>query len=170
MKRGILVLLSLFLICSPTIYPSDAHAASKGKIQGTVVIPARIDLSTAPPEAKIFIYLKDYTPKASRAVLPWEAPTLDVIDLGIRSLKGHDVAFVFGDLPGGRYGVSVLIDTGRPHVLPGSRDFTAYPGDYAGGTRDDVVLDPGGPVEISIDDGLYVPIPDGYEAPVYPPR
>ena len=135
-----------------------------------MVIPARVDLSAVPPEAKLFIYLKDYTPKAGKAVLPWEAPTLEVIDLTIRSLKGHRVSYVFGDLPAGSYGVSVLIDTGRPHVTPGSRDFTAYPGDYAGGSRDDVVLGPGGVVELSIDNGLYVPIPAGYEAPVYLPR
>jgi hypothetical protein len=68
------------------------------------------------------------------------------------------------------YGVSVLVDTGRPHVPHGSLNFAAYPGDYTGGTKENIELDGDQTVEVSINEGLYVTIPDGYEAPLYSPE
>ena len=63
--------------------------------------------------------------------------------------------------------MSVLVDTGRPHVPQGSLNFTAFPGDYAGGTQKELDLEDGQIVEVSISEGLYVSVPDGYQAPLY---
>ena len=77
------------------------------------------------------------------------------------------IPFKFENLPKGSYGVSVLIDTGRPHVPPGSLNFTAFPGDYAGSIKSNVKLESNQTIEVSIEKGLYVTIPDGYDAPLY---
>jgi hypothetical protein len=149
---------------------SYAESESKGKIKGYVLLPYKIDTATVPNEAKVYIYLKDYTPKDGKEILPWEAPIKKVIDLQINSLRDHKVFFEFRDLPKGMYGVSVLVDTGRPHVPYGSLDFTAYPGDYAAGTKENKELEGDQTVEVSINEGLYVTIPDGYDAPLYSPE
>jgi len=170
MEKTILVLSFLLLITFYVLPFPVSHAASKGIIRGHVIIPKDIVFSMAPKEAKIFIHLNDYTPKAGRTVLPWEAPTLMVIEHDLKSLTRHRVDFEFSQISGGRYGVSVLIDMGRPHVPRGSHNFTAYPGDYAGGTTEDIELGQDQHVEISIDGGLYVTIPEGYDAPLYAPE
>jgi hypothetical protein len=136
-------------------------------IKGFVSVPDNIELSSAPEQAKIFIYLVDYTPEGDKEVLPWEAPIKEVKDLQINSLQSRNVAFEFGGLQTGRYGVSVLVDTGRPHVPKGSLNLTAFPGDYAGGTQKELDVEEGKTVEVSISEGLYVSIPDGYQAPLY---
>ncbi len=41
------------------------------------------------------------------------------------------------------------------------------PGDYAGGTKDNLKLKSSQTIEVAITEGLYVTIPDGYEAPLY---
>jgi hypothetical protein len=139
-------------------------------IRGFVLIPDDIELSTAPEEAKVYIYLVDYTPKEGKKVPPWEAPTKEVKEFQVNTLKSHKVVFEFGGLQKGRYGVSVLVDTGRPHVPKGSLNFTAFPGDYAGGTQKEWDVEDGQTVEVSISEGLYVTIPDGYQAPLYSPE
>ena len=154
------IVLSGLLSCS-------SDSSSGATIKGHVVLAKKIDLSAAAEEADIYIYLKDYTSRDGKEVLPWEAPIKEVITRQIRPLKSHRVAFEFKDLPEGVYGVSVLIDTGRPHVRPGSRNFTAFPGDYTGGVTDNVELKSNETVEVSIKDGMYVTIPDGYTAPLY---
>jgi hypothetical protein len=55
-------------------------------------------------------------------------------------------------------------------VRQGSTAFSAYPGDYTGGLADDVVLKEDQPIYITIDQGLYLPVPDGYDAPLYDPE
>ena len=92
-----------------------------------------------------------------------------MINAHIKSLKNHRIFFEFKELPKGIYGISVLVDTGRPHVPEGSLNFTAWPGDYAGGTNENLIIEEGQTVEVSISDGLYVSIPDGYQAPLYSP-
>ena len=159
-------LLTLLLLTTYA-YP---QSASLGTIKGYVQLPRRIDIAHVPNEATVYIYLQDYTPQAGKEVPPWEAPIKKVIDLKINSLRSHKVSFEFRDLPKGIYGVSVLIDTGRPHVPQGSVNFTAYPGDYAGGTAENVTLEADQTVEVSIEEGLYVTIPDGYDAPLYSPE
>jgi hypothetical protein len=124
-------------------------------------------MAAAPKEAKVFVYLSDYTPKDGKEVYPWDAPVKKVMDFEIRSLKTHILAFEFGDLPKGVYGVSVLVDTGRPHVPQGSLNFTTFPGDYAGGTKENLELDNNQTIEVSIEEGMYLTIPAGYEAPLY---
>ena len=149
---------------------SCTESGSSGMIRGFVLIPDEIELSTAPEEAKLFIYLVDYTPKGDKEVLPWEAPTREVKEFQINTLKNHKVSFEFGGLREGKYGVSVLVDTGRPHVPEGSLNFTAFPGDYAGGAQEELDVDDGQAVEVSISEGLYVSIPEGYQAPLYSPE
>ncbi len=141
-----------------------------GTIAGHVRLAGKIDIASAPREAKVYVYLKELTPKAGKAVPPWETPVLDVQAFGIRGMKDRKVAFAFRDLAKGEYGVSVLVDTGRPHVPDGSRNFAALPGDYAGGTKENVKVEPGRTTEVVIEEGLYVTIPDGYEAPLYAPE
>lgn len=148
---------------------SCSQPEASGAITGVVLLPNEIELSTVAPEARIYIYLKDYTSKNGKEVLPWEAPTRKVVDAHIRSLTNRRVSFEFKELPKGIYGVSVLVDTGRPHVPEGSLNFTAFPGDYAGGTKENVNIEEGRTVEVSISSGLYVSIPDGYKAPLYSP-
>lgn len=162
----IVVLLNLFF----AITYSFSESASKGEIKGYVLLPNRIDIPTVANEAKVYIYLTDYTPKDGKEIFPWEAPIKEVIDFKINSLRDHKVFFEFRDLPKGMYGVSVLVDTGRPHVPHGSLNFTAYPGDYAGGTKENVNIEGDQTVEVSINEGLYVTIPDGYDAPLYSPE
>lgn len=140
---------------------------SGGAIKGYVLMPKGIDRENMPPEAKLFIYLRDYSPKQGKEVAPWEAPIKKVLDFKIDSLKDQKVSFKFGALPKGVYHVSVLIDTGRPHVSPGSLNFTAYPGDYTGGTKENIELKDGQIKEISITEGSYLTIPKGYKAPLY---
>lgn len=159
----ILVLSSLF--CFKPF--SFSKSSSTGAIKGYVLLPSEIDMSMVPKEAKVYIYLKNYTPKHGKEVFPWDAPIIKVLDFEISTLRSHRVSFEFTDLPKGMYGVSVLVDTGRPHVLHGSLNLTAFPGDYTGGTRENVILEYNQTVEVSIDEGLYVTIPDGYEAPLY---
>ncbi len=141
-----------------------------GTIKGHVQLDGKIDLAAAPKEAKVYVYLKDLTPKGEKTVPPWEAPVLEVQAFGIRGLKDRKVAFTFRDLAKGEYGVSVLVDTGRPHVPDGSRNFAALPGDYAGGTKENVKVEPGLTTEVVFKEGLYITIPDGYEAPLYAPE
>jgi hypothetical protein len=160
----------LFLVCIHTLF-SEGCSSSKpdpdGTIRGHVLLPEKIEMATLPEEAKVFIYLKDFTPKDGKEVPPWEAPVKKVIDLQIRALEHHRIPFEFKNLPKGLYGVSVLIDTGRPHVSPGSLNFTAFPGDYAGGLKSNVKLENNQTVEVYVEKGLYVTIPDGYDAPLY---
>ena len=165
---NISIVLLLTIFCFTTY--SFAEYDLLGNIKGYVLLPNRIDIATVPNEAKVYIYLKDYTPKDGKEVFPWEAPIKEVIDFQINLLGDHSVAFEFKDLPKGRYGVSVLIDTGRPHVPHGSLNFTAYPGDYTGGTKENIALEGDQTVEVSINEGLYVTIPDGYEAPLFSPE
>jgi hypothetical protein len=155
------------LIGSFGLLSCSSGSGSSGTIKGYVLLPNEIVISETAEEAKIYIYLKDYTPEGGKEVLPWEAPIKEVIERDIRPLKSHRVDFEFKDLPEGVYGVSVLIDTGRPHVLPGSHNFTAFPGDYTGGVTDNVELKSNETVEVSIKYGMYVSIPDGYTAPLY---
>jgi hypothetical protein len=54
-------------------------------------------------------------------------------------------------------------------VPPGSLNFTAFPGDYTGGMKDNVKLESGRTIEVSIKSGMYITIPDGYKAPLYSP-
>lgn len=156
-------------LLSPAII-SCSPSGANGAITGVVRLPNDIELSAVPLEAKIYIYLVDYTPSNGKVVPPWEAPILNVVNTSIKLLEQHRVSFEFKDLPKGVYGISVLVDTGRPHVPDGSLNFTAYPGDYAGGTDENISIEEGQTVEASIDDGLYVSIPDGYQAPLYSPN
>ena len=149
---------------------SCTESGSNGTIRGFVLVPKEIDLATAPNEAKLYIYLVDYTPKEGKQVPPWEAPTKGVKASQINTLKNHKVSFEFGGLGKGKYGVSVLVDTGRPHVPEGSLNFTAFPGDYAGGTQEELDVEDGQAVEVSISEGLYVTVPEGYQAPLYSPE
>jgi hypothetical protein len=145
----------------------SSNSGSSATINGHVLLPNEIDISATAEEAKIYIYLKDYTPEDGEDVLPWEAPIKEVIKREIRPLKSHRVSFEFKGLPEGVYGVSVLIDTGRPHVPSGSHNFTAFPGDYTSGVTDNVELKSNETVEVSIKYGMYVSVPDGYTAPLY---
>lgn len=165
----ILFVTLVFALINPFCFVAcdSRKPASTGVIRGYVRLPDKIDLAATPKEAKLYVYLKDYAPKQGKEVFPWEAPVNEVLDFEINSLKSHRVAFEFLNLPKGTYGVSVLIDTGRPHVSPGSMNFTAFPGDYTGGTKDNVNLEHNQAVEVSINQGLYITIPDGYEAPLY---
>jgi hypothetical protein len=170
MEKPVITLI-LILISSFCFAPySFAKSASAGTIRGYVLLPKEIDMATVPKEAKVYIYLNDYTPVHGKEVLPWDAPIKKVIERHISSLKSHKVAFEFRDLPEGLYGVSVLVDTGRPHVPHGSLNFTAFPGDYAGGTRDNLKVEHNQTIEVSINEGMYVTIPEGYEAPLYSPE
>lgn len=169
--RKTVMIISLILI-SPFCFTSYSLSknTSNGTIKGYVLLPKEIDVATVPQEAKVYIYLNDYTPIHGKEVYPWDAPIRKVLVHDISSLKSHRVAFEFRDLPKGIYGVSVLVDTGRPHVPHGSLKFTAFPGDYAGGTRDNVKLEYNQTIEVSIAEGMYVPIPEGYKAPLYSPE
>lgn len=159
--RTVMVALLAFAItsCSPS--------KTSGSIKGVVQIPNDIKLEEAPAEAKVYIALKNYATKEGKPIPPWEAPTLEVVETQINALERHRMSFAFQGVPTGIYGISVLIDTGRPHVHGGSLDFTAYPGDYAGGTNEHLRIEADQTVEVSISEGLYVPIPDGYQAPLY---
>jgi hypothetical protein len=170
MKKPFIILILIFI--SPFCFApySFSKSASTGTIRGYVLLPKEIDMATVPKEAKVYIYLNDYTPVHGKEVFPWDAPIKKVIEHDISLLKSHKVAFEFRDLPKGLYGVSVLVDTGRPHVPHGSLDFIAFPGDYAGGTRDNVKVEYNQTIEVSINEGMYVTIPDGYEAPLYSPE
>jgi len=171
MKKNALILLRMAAVIGLLFFAiiSYSQSATGGNISGAVLIPDEIELATVPKEAKIYIYLKDYTPYNGKEVLPWEAPTRQVVDAYIKSLQNHWVSFEFRELPKGIYGISVLVDTGRPHVAKGSLNFTAYPGDYAGGTKESIIIKQGQTVEVLISEGLYVSIPDGYQAPLYAP-
>jgi len=170
MKERVIILI-LVLVSPFCLIPyAFSESASNGTIRGYVLLPEEIVLAEAPKEAKVYTYLNDYTPVDGKEVLPWNAPIKEVIEHDIRSLKSHSVAFEFKDLPKGVYGVSFLIDTGRPHVPHGSLNFTAFPGDYAGGTRGGAKLGSDQTIEVSISEGLYVTIPEGYEAPLYSPE
>ena len=170
MKKSVIILI-LVLFTHFCFAPySFSKSASTGTIRGYVLLPNKIDMATVPKEAKVYIYLKDYTPIGGKEVFPWDAPVKKVIERDISSLKSHRVAFEFKDLPKGLYGVSVLIDTGRPHVPHGSLNFTAFPGDYAGGAKDNVKLEYNQTIEVSINEGTYVTIPAGYDAPLYSPE
>ena len=72
-----------------------SESGSKGMIRGFVLIPDDIELSTAPEQAKIYIYLVDYTPKEGKEVPPWEAPTKEVKEFQINTLNSHKIAFEF---------------------------------------------------------------------------
>ena len=170
MKKPVIILI-LILIGPFCFAPySFSKSSPTGTIKGYVLLPSKIDMSKVPKEAKVYIYLKNYTPKHDKKVFPWDAPITKVMDFDVSSLRSHRVAFEFTDLPKGVYGVSVLVDTGRPHVPHGSLNFTAFPGDYTGGTRENVKLEYSQTAEVSIDEGLYVTIPDGYDAPLYSPE
>jgi hypothetical protein len=62
----IVVLLNFFFVTTH----SYAESVSKGNIKGYVLLPNRIDIATVPNEATVYIYLKDYTPKDGKEVLP----------------------------------------------------------------------------------------------------
>jgi hypothetical protein len=164
-----LVAILIFALINPSCFVpySFSKSASNGKIRGYVLLPNEIDMATVPKEAKVYIYLKDYSPRNGKEVFPWDAPIKEIIDFQICLLKTHRVGFEFRDLPKGIYGVSVLVDLGRPHVPHGSLNFTAFPGDYAGGTKENLNLKSSQTIEVAIMEGLYVTIPDGYEAPLY---
>jgi hypothetical protein len=167
MKNSIIIhiwlLISLFCISSC----SSSTSGATGTIKGYVLLPREIDIGTVAKEAKAYIYLRDYTPVGGKQVLPWNAPIKKVIKRAIRPLRDHRVSFKFRDLPKGVYGVSVLVDTGRPHISPGSLNFTAFPGDYAGGMKENVTLEGNQTIEVSIRSGMYIALPDGYSAPLY---
>lgn len=168
-KQGVVLAAALFpLFLSGALFISVSAAA--GTIRGTVILPNKIELAAEPNEARVIIYVMDVTPEHGKPVMPWDAPIRKVIDYEIKSLKNHRVSFEFGNLPKGIYGVSVLVDTGRPHVPPGSLNFAAFPGDYAGGTRENLPLDDNQTIEVSIGEGFYVTIPEGYAAPLYSPE
>jgi len=172
MKTNLLSLLRMAVVVGLLFLAiiSCSPSATGGNITGFVLIPGEIDLAAVPKEARIYIYLQDYTPSNGKEVLPWEAATRKAADFQINSLQNHRVPFEFSELPKGIYGISVLVDTGRPHVAEGSLNFTAYPGDYVGGTKENLNLKEGQTVEVSISKGLYVSIPDGYQAPLYAPE
>ncbi len=166
MKSNMVILLRMVVIGFLAII-SCSQSGTSGTITGVVLLPSKIELATVAMEAKIYIYLKDYTPNNGKEVPPWEAPIRNVVDAHIKSLTNHRVSFEFKDLSKGIYGISVLVDTGRPHVPDGSLNFTAFPGDYVSGTKESLNIEEGQIVEASISDGLYVSIPDGYQAPLY---
>ncbi len=164
---NITIPLYIFISLLCIIFYSCSQSKPDCTIKGYVTLPKAIDPAAAPKEAFIYIYLEDYTPKDGKKVMPWDASVMKVVDVAIYSLTSHQVPFAFNKLPEGLYGVSVLIDIGRPHVSKGSTNFIAYPGDYAGGTKENVQLEKGQTKEVMIKDGMYVTIPEGYESPLY---
>ncbi len=170
MKANLLLFIQFVLVGFIFIAVTSCSKSDvSGHITGVVQIPNKIKLATVAKEAKVYIYLKDYTPNSSKEVMPWEAPVRKVVEAHINSLQDHNIPFEFKDVPKGIYRVSVLVDTGRPHVTEGSSNFTAFPGDYTGGTNQNLAVGYGQTVEVVIRDGLYVSIPDGYQAPLYLP-
>jgi len=171
--------LAFTMLTMPLVAPAAetrATAHGTGAITGTVLIPADLDVTASPPEAKLFIYLSDYTSKDGHAVMPWAAPIVQVIDHPIAALATvgtRHVPFEFTQLPPGTYGVSVLFDTGKPHVpitfleRCRARFLIAHPGDYAGGTEQEIHLGAGQVETVSIDKGMFVTVPEGYQSPVY---
>ena len=159
------IIFSCLLISSLSLLSCSSD--SNGTIKGYVLLPNEIDMSASAKEAKVYIYLRDVTPVGGKKVLPWEAPIKKILAREIRPLKDHRIDFEFKELTKGVYAVSVLIDTGRPHVPRGSHNFTAHPGDYAGGVEDNIKLEGNETFEVSIESGMYISIPDGYTAPLY---
>ena len=159
------IIVSCLLISSLSLL--SCCSDSNGTIKGYVSLPNEITLSASAKEAKAYIYLRDFTPVDGKKVLPWDAPVKKILAREIRSLKEHRIDFEFKGLTKGVYLVSVLIDTGRPHVPRGSHNLTAYPGDYAGGVEDNIKIEGNETVEVSIKSGMYVSIPDGYTAPLF---
>ena len=155
------------LVLPHSLFPGSAGTAA---IKGSVLLPEQIQPASAPKEARVIIYLQNFTAEKGRQVLPWEAPVVKSVAYEFRSLKDRSVAFAFENLPKGTYSVSVLVDAGRPHVPRGSTNFTAFPGDYAGGTKENIDLDDHQTIEVFISEGFYVTIPEGYEAPLYAPQ
>ena len=174
----ILTLVLVMLAVPLAVYATTKTPTASGSatLKGTVLIPIDLDLAASLPEAKLFIYASDYTPKAGHAVMPWEAPIIQVIEHPIAALASagtRHVPFEFTRLPPGLYGVSVLFDIGKPHVPVTflercrARFLIANPGDYAGGTEQEIALGAGQSESVTIDKGFFVPVPKGYQSPLY---
>ena len=164
---ALVVGLVLCCLCSPA---DAADRTATGTIQGTVVVPGKVDLKNVPDVAKIFIYLRDETRKDKTKTSPWGGPIVKVIERQINSLSVREVKFEFKDVAPGTYCVSVLIDVGRPHVRPGTAKLMAYPGDHIGRTEADIKVRAGDVVKVKIDCGMYITIPKGYKSPLYLPE
>jgi hypothetical protein len=170
MKKRVILLVSTLIGLFCLTPCALSKSAANSTIKGYVILSKKIVLASAPQAAKVYIYLSDYTPVDGKEVFPWDAPVTEVIAHDLSLLKHHKVAFQFENLAQGQYGVSVLVDTGRPHVPKGSQNFTAFPGDYAGGTKEKLILGPNQTIEVSITEGMYVTIPEGYQAPLFSPQ
>lgn len=150
--------------------PSCGTEEKSNTLIARVNIPDRVDVSQVSEKAYVYVSLNDFTPKGGKEPKPWEAPLLRTGKHQLVKIETAEVTSRFDNLPDGVYGISVLIDAGRPYVRDGSSDFTAYPGDYAGGTTENVQLEGGRTIKVSVSDGMYISVPEGYESPDYLPE
>jgi hypothetical protein len=158
----------LFILALYFLVPAISWCGDLGVIRGHVVIPKKLDTPSAPPEAKVYVYLIDLA-KWDKNKQPWP-PVGTVLDFPISSIKGPKLEFQFRDVPPGSYQVSAFIDSGRPHVRPGSKSFVSYPGDYTSLQDPEVTLKAGEEKEVAISYGAYMKVPDGYTSPKYLPE
>ena len=161
MVSSTLALIGCALLLSPL------WSGGTGVIRGDVVVPKGLDTSSAPIESKLYVYLVDVR-KWDKKNVPWP-PIGPVKDFPIRSIKGPKVAFEFRNVPPSTYQVHVFIDTGRPHVRPGSKSFIAYPGDYVSLKDPEVSIKPGEEKEVTLSYGTRIAVPEGYSSPKFLP-
>lgn len=139
----------------------------RGSVRATVVLAQDLDRAGAPIEADVIAYLRDLAPVDGVRPGPWDAPVVEQQRVALRSVTRREVSFTFDGVPVGEYAVFVLVDTGRPHVRPGSENFPPRPGDYHGRTHREVIVGEGAPRAVRIEARIQVLVPEGYEAPMY---
>lgn len=167
MRSLLIFLISLIvglMFCPLGVYSSD----STGIIRGYVIVPQRLDTAKAAKEARIYVYVTDMA-AWDKSKQPWP-PVDQVLEFPIREIKEKKVSFEFTNVKPGKYQVSAFIDSGRPHVRPGSKAFTAYPGDYTSLKDPKVTIKAGEVKEVVITYGAYIKVPEGYSSPTYLPE
>jgi hypothetical protein len=162
--RHVAAIVSIVVLFSTFVGCNSSSTQEKGSIHGSSLVPKNLDVTKAEKEAKYYTYLQDASKQRGESAFP---PVLKVISYDLNSLKGKNVTFEFKDLDPGEYLVSVHIDSGRPYVRPGSKAFTAYPGDYTTMNEEPVTVNGGQVTEVSITSGAYISVPEGYTSPVH---
>lgn len=149
------------------LFSGACERVPTGNVFVTAVLSQELDIENAPDEADVILYLRDLAPIGGEKPGPWDAPVVDHHRVKLNTLHTREVAFTFTSVPAGEYAVFVLVDSGRPHVRPGSTNFPPRPGDFHGRTRQGVLVREGMTSPVEVEARIQVLLPEGYAAPLY---